>query len=95
MVFWPPEWPTCHYSVRKKEEGCREVLTETRNRAGRPCRGGGIDGERRRTDGVHGLGWAGARGTGRLAGPAGKEGWAERLGCASTKVRPGNEKEAG
>ena len=30
----------------------REVLTGARNRVGRPCRGGGVDGERRRTDGV-------------------------------------------
>ena len=36
----------------QKEEGCQEVLTEARNRAGRPCRGGGVDGEQRRTDGV-------------------------------------------
>ena len=40
----------------QKEEGCREVLTEAQNRAGRPCRGGGVDGERRRTDGVRGRG---------------------------------------
>ena len=42
------------YDLAPKNGKALLALTEARNRAGRPCRGGGVDGERRRTEGQDG-----------------------------------------
>ena len=51
---WVPRGRQGLLDLAQRDQGAREVLTGARNRVERPCRGGGVKGERRRRFGVRG-----------------------------------------